>query len=36
MSSPREFEELMGFEEYAEQLGKLRRYDGWTSDLRMT
>ena len=36
MSSPREFEELMGFEEYAEQLGKLRRYDGWTSDRRIT
>lgn len=36
MSSPREFEELMSFEEYAEQLRKLRRYDGWASDLRMT
>jgi aminomethyltransferase len=36
MSSPREFEEMMGFEEYAEQLGRLRRYDGWTSDSRIT
>lgn len=36
MSSPREFEELMGFEEYAERLVKLRRYDDWTSDHRTT
>jgi glycine cleavage system H lipoate-binding protein len=36
LSSPKEYEELMPFETYAEQLGKLRRYDGWTRDLRTT
>jgi glycine cleavage system H protein len=29
LSSPREYEELMPFEIYAEQLRKLRRYDEW-------
>jgi hypothetical protein len=36
LSSPKEYEELMHFETYAEQLGKLRRYDGWIRDLRIT
>jgi aminomethyltransferase len=36
MSSPKEYEELMCFEAYAEQLRKLHRYDEWTSDLRVT
>ena len=36
LSSPKEYEELMRFETYAEQLRKLRRYDEWTSDLRVT
>jgi glycine cleavage system H lipoate-binding protein len=36
LSSPKEYEELMCFEVYAEQLRKLHRYDEWTSDLRVT
>ena len=36
LSSPKEYEELMCFEAYAEQLRKLHRYDEWTSDLRVT
>jgi glycine cleavage system H protein len=36
LSSPQEYEELMPFATYAELLGRLRRYDEWTSDLRVT
>jgi glycine cleavage system H protein len=36
LSSPTEYDELMRFETYAELLGRLRRYDQWTSDLRVT
>ena len=36
LSSPEEYEELMRFATYAELLGRLRRYDEWTSDLRVT
>jgi glycine cleavage system T protein (aminomethyltransferase) len=36
LSSPNEYEELMCFEAYAEQVRKLHRYDEWTSDLRVT
>jgi glycine cleavage system H lipoate-binding protein len=36
LSSPKEYEELMPFENYAEQLRKLRRYDEWTNELRVT
>jgi len=36
LSSPKEYEELMPFENYAEQVRKLRRYDEWTNELRVT
>jgi aminomethyltransferase len=36
LSSPKEYEELVPFDMYAEQLRKLRRYDEWTSDVRLT
>jgi glycine cleavage system H protein len=35
LSSPKEYEELMRFETYAEQLRKLRRYDEWATDIRV-
>ena len=36
LSSPKEYEELMPVANYAEQLRKLRRYDEWSNELRVS
>lgn len=36
VATARDYEEMMTFEEYADQVRRTRRYDGWSGELRMT